>query len=222
MQREAVFDFQAQGRSSRIGARTDYWIDLPVAVGVGAIEVLLKHEAVEQDIGAEPRQGPHDIVRTEVLVVDYVDFRQLSLCYRYLNDPVRQLLLRKSYCHRHKTTIAIGHLELREGIPDRLEGRRFAEVFREDRLHVFVTKQSVATNFVALDLEGRRRSIGTSRRFGGRIRGRIGGSPKGAENGKGDEYGCGSAKVAGAVPILLAPLGWSHSQMPFEHGVEQA
>jgi len=68
MQRQPVFDLESQVAGARLRSGSNDGIDLPVGVGVGAVQLRLQPAGVEQHVGAEAGQGAPDIVRAEIAI----------------------------------------------------------------------------------------------------------------------------------------------------------
>ena len=73
---------------SRAGSRPNDRVDLAVAAGIGAVNLLLKDQAVEHGIGVEAGQRPHDVVGTEVAVLGHENLGQTPLKNADFDDAI--------------------------------------------------------------------------------------------------------------------------------------
>src|SRR5262245_19187304 len=104
MQRQAVLYFEAESGGVWDRARFDDGVDLTVLVGISDVEFRLEQIPVQDSISMKAGQGAHDVVRAEIMVLDYQDIRKLALEHSHFNDVVAQGLLGDRDSNRWEAT----------------------------------------------------------------------------------------------------------------------
>src|SRR5260370_21209568 len=73
MERQKIFNREAEHRGVGFGARLDLWVDLAVLIGIGAVQLSLEEGPVQNSIGVEARQSAHYVVGAEEMVFLDID-----------------------------------------------------------------------------------------------------------------------------------------------------
>ena len=158
VQRHRVLDLERQLARAGLQAGADDRINLPVAAGVGRVELALEDVRVQQHIRVQTRQRAQDIGRAEPVVPLHVDRREPALGHLDGHHGVGELLRRQRHGHRHIPALAIRHLQLAQrgaDVGERDIGAERVRHVREDVAEARRRQHRVAGDEIFFHLEPR-------------------------------------------------------------------
>ena len=161
MQRQAVLHAQVKAGQASVDSRTDYWINLAVAICVGCVQFGLKPPRVKQHIGSYSGQRAKNVVRGEKTVSCHRNTPEFSLDDLDANKPVSEFLLRKRDADGGKAKIAIEQLVVVfPGLPQFRQRDGLSCIIRQNAIDHRLRQRGVALQNVSTHGEGRGGRVG--------------------------------------------------------------